>query len=137
MKRIACVVGTRPEAIKMSPLIHELRKDDEFLVSVLATGQHTDMLTQALGDFGLTPDENLNIMRDKQTLDHITASVLQGVGGYLDANPQDMILVHGDTSTTFAAALAGFYRHIPVGHIEAGLRSHNLDSRYYVFVQPD
>ena len=127
MKRIACVVGTRPEAIKMAPLIHELRRDVDFLVSVLATGQHTDMLTQALSDFGLTPDENLNIMRDKQTLDHITASVLQGVGGFLDAHPQDMILVHGDTSTTFAAALAGFYRHIPVGHVEAGLRSHNLD----------
>ena len=127
MKKIACVVGTRPEAIKMSPLIHELRRDRELQVSILATGQHTDMLTQALSDFGLTPDENLNIMRDKQTLDHITASVLQGAGGYLDAHPQDMLLVHGDTSTTFAASLAGFYRHIPVGHVEAGLRSHNLD----------
>ena len=125
-KKIACVVGTRPEAIKMAPLIHELRIDPEFCVTVLATGQHTDMLTQALSDFGLSPDENLNIMRDKQTLDHITSSVLQGVGSFLDANPQDMILVHGDTSTTFAAALAGFYRHIPVGHVEAGLRSHDL-----------
>lgn len=127
MKKIACVVGTRPEAIKMSPLVHELRRDPEFCVSVLATGQHTDMLTQALGDFGLEPDENLSIMRERQSLDHITASVLQGVGGFLDATPQDMILVHGDTSTTFAAALAGFYRHIPVGHVEAGLRSHDLN----------
>lgn len=127
MKKIACVVGTRPEAIKMSPLVHELRRDDEFCVRVLATGQHTDMLTQALGDFGLSADENLSIMRERQSLDHITASVLQGVGGFLDANPQDMILVHGDTSTTFAAALAGFYRHIPVGHVEAGLRSHDLN----------
>ena len=126
MKNIACVVGTRPEAIKMAPLIHELRRDDEFRVTVLATGQHTDMLTQALSDFALEPDANLNIMRDKQTLDHITSSVLQGVGGFLDAEPQDMILVHGDTSTTFSAALAGFYRHIPVGHVEAGLRSHDL-----------
>ena len=126
MKKIACIVGTRPEAIKMSVLIHELRRDPEFLVSVLATGQHTDMLTQALGDFGLIADENLSIMRERQSLDHITASVLQGVGEFLDANPQDMILVHGDTSTTFAAALAGFYRHIPVGHVEAGLRSHDL-----------
>ena len=125
-KKIACIVGTRPEAIKMSPLIHELRRDEEFSVTVLATGQHTDMLTQALSDFGLTPDENLNIMRDKQTLDHITASVLQGVGVFLDTNHQDMILVHGDTSTTFAATLAAFYRHIPVGHVEAGLRSHDL-----------
>ena len=126
MKKIACVVGTRPEAIKMSVLVHELRRDSDFLVSVLATGQHTDMLTQALGDFGLEADENLSIMRERQSLDHITASVLQGVGGFLDANPQDMILVHGDTSTTFSAALAGFYRHIPVGHVEAGLRSHDL-----------
>ena len=110
----------------MSVLIHELRRDPEFLVSVLATGQHTDMLTQALEDFGLIADENLSIMRERQSLDHITASVLQGVGEFLDANPQDMILVHGDTSTTFAAALAGFYRHIPVGHVEAGLRSHDL-----------
>ncbi|MBQ3654097.1 MAG: UDP-N-acetylglucosamine 2-epimerase (non-hydrolyzing) [Synergistaceae bacterium] len=126
MKKIVCIVGTRPEAIKMAPVIHELRKDDGFRVTVLATGQHTDMLTQALSDFGLAPDENLNIMREAQTLDHITASVLQGVGGFLDSKPQDMILVHGDTSTTFAAALAGFYRHIPAGHVEAGLRSHDL-----------
>ncbi len=126
MKRIACIVGTRPEAIKMSPLIHELRKDEGFCVTILATGQHTDMLTQALSDFGLTPDENLSIMRERQSLDHITASVLQGVGGFLDAHPQDMVLVHGDTSTTFAATLAAFYRHIPVGHVEAGLRSHDL-----------
>ncbi|MBQ9432781.1 MAG: UDP-N-acetylglucosamine 2-epimerase (non-hydrolyzing) [Synergistaceae bacterium] len=126
MKKIVCIVGTRPEAIKMSVLIHELRNDSEFAVSVLATGQHTDMLTQALSDFGLIADENLSIMRDRQSLDHITASVLQGVGSFLDENPQDMILVHGDTSTTFAATLAAFYRHIPVGHVEAGLRSHDL-----------
>ena len=126
VKKVLTIFGTRPEAIKMSPLIHELRRDPEFVVRVLATGQHTDMLTQALSDFGLTPDENLNIMRDKQTLDHITSSVLQGVGGFLDADPQDLILVHGDTSTTFAATLAAFYRHVPVGHVEAGLRSHDL-----------
>ena len=126
MKNISCVVGTRPEAIKMAPVILELRKDPELCVTVLATGQHTDMLRQALDDFGLTADFSLNIMRERQTLDHITASVLQGVGGILDAHPQDMILVHGDTSTTFAAALAGFYRHVAVGHVEAGLRSHDL-----------
>ena len=126
MKNIACVVGTRPEAIKMAPVILELRKDPEICVTVLATGQHTDMLKQALDDFGITADFNLNIMRNNQTLDHITASVLQGAGEILDANPQDMILVHGDTSTTFAAALAGFYRHVKIGHVEAGLRSHDL-----------
>ena len=126
MKKIACVIGTRPEAIKMAPVILELRKDPELSVKVLATGQHTDMLKQALDDFGITADYNLNIMRANQTLDHITASVLQGVGEILDADPQDMILVHGDTSTTFAAALAGFYRHVKIGHVEAGLRSHDL-----------
>ncbi len=124
--KIACVVGTRPEAIKMAPLILELRKDSEIDVTVLATGQHTDMLRQALDDFGLTADFNLNIMRDRQTLDHITSSVLQGVGEILDAHNHDMILVHGDTSTTFAAALAGFYRHVKIGHVEAGLRSYDL-----------
>ena len=126
MKKISCVVGTRPEAIKMAPVILEFKKDPEFCVKVLATGQHTDMLKQALDDFGITADYNLNIMRANQTLDHITASVLQGVGEILDADPQDMILVHGDTSTTFAAALAGFYRHVKIGHVEAGLRSHDL-----------
>ena len=126
MKKISCVVGTRPEAIKMAPVILELRKDSELSVSVLATGQHTDMLKQALDDFGITADYNLNIMRANQTLDHITAGVLQGVGEILDSDPQDMILVHGDPSTTFAAALAGFYRHVKIGHVEAGLRSHDL-----------
>jgi len=126
MKNITCVTGTRPEAIKMAPVILELKKNPDFHVTTLATGQHTDMLRQALNDFGLTPDVDLNIMKQAQTLDYITSSVLQGVGKFLDENKQDLILVHGDTSTTFAAALAGFYRHIPVGHVEAGLRSHNL-----------
>ncbi|MBR1486571.1 MAG: UDP-N-acetylglucosamine 2-epimerase (non-hydrolyzing) [Synergistaceae bacterium] len=126
MKNIVCVAGTRPEAIKMAPVILELRKNPDFHVTTLATGQHTDMLRQAFKDFGIVPDVDLNIMKQNQTLDYITSSVLQGVGKFLDDNRQDLILVHGDTSTTFAAALAGFYRHIPVGHVEAGLRSHNL-----------
>ena len=126
MKNITCVTGTRPEAIKMAPVILELRKDPGLRVTILATGQHTDMLRQALKDFGLVPDVDLNIMRQAQTLDYITSSVLTGVGKFLDDDPQDMILVHGDTSTTFAAALAGFYRHVPVAHVEAGLRSHDL-----------
>ncbi|MBQ6919412.1 MAG: UDP-N-acetylglucosamine 2-epimerase (non-hydrolyzing), partial [Synergistaceae bacterium] len=126
MKKIACIVGTRPEAIKMAPVILELRKDSGIKVTVLATGQHTDMLRQALDDFGITADFNLNIMRDRQSLDHIMSSVLTGVGQILDSEPQDMILVHGDTSTTFAASLAGFYRHVRIGHVEAGLRSHDL-----------
>lgn len=127
MYKITCVAGTRPEAIKMAPLISAMRADERFSVTVLATGQHTDMLRQALSDFDITPDADLNIMRERQSLDHITSAVLTGTGAFLDENPQDMILVHGDTSTTFAAALAAFYRHIPVGHVEAGLRSGNMD----------
>ena len=126
MKNITCIVGTRPEAIKMAPVIQELRSDENFHVTTLATGQHTDMLIQALDDFGIKPDVDLHIMKSKQSLDYVTASVLQGVGNFLDENKQDLILVHGDTSTTFAASLAGFYRHVKIGHVEAGLRSHNL-----------
>ena len=126
MRKIICIIGTRPEAIKMAPVIQELKKDENFCVTTLATGQHTDMLRQALDDFGIKSDYDMNIMKARQTLDYITSSVLNGVGEILDSDPQNMILVHGDTSTTFAAALAGFYRHIPVGHVEAGLRSHNL-----------
>lgn len=125
-RKITCITGTRPEAIKMAPVILELKRDKNFCVTTLATGQHTDMLIQALNDFGLTPDINLNIMKTSQSLDYITSSVLNGVGEFLDSEKQDMILVHGDTSTTFAASLAGFYRHIPVGHVEAGLRSNDL-----------
>lgn len=126
MKKITCIIGTRPEAIKMAPVIQELKRDSNFCITTLATGQHTDMLAQALNDFGIKPDVDLHIMKAKQSLDYITASVLQGVGEFLDANKQDIILVHGDTSTTFAASLAGFYRHVRIGHVEAGLRSHNL-----------
>jgi UDP-N-acetylglucosamine 2-epimerase (non-hydrolysing) len=84
------------------------------------------MLSQALGHFGIEADADLAVMRDRQTLDHVTSAVLEGVGAFLDSTPQDLLLVHGDTTTTFAAALAGFYRKIPVGHVEAGLRSHDL-----------
>ena len=124
--KISCVVGTRPEAIKMAPVIRALRGDERFDVTVLATGQHMEMLAQALEHFSIKAGVNLAIMKDRQTLDHITSAVLTGTGGFLDENPQDMVLVHGDTSTTFAAALAAFYRHIPVGHVEAGLRSRDM-----------
>lgn len=126
MKNIACIIGTRPEAIKMAPVILALRDVNNFCVTTLATGQHTDMLRQALDDFNITPDYDLNIMRSSQTLDYITSSVLTGVGSFLDNHPQDIILIHGDTSTTFASGLAAFYRHVTVGHVEAGLRSHDL-----------
>ena len=124
--KILSVVGTRPEAIKMAPLILKLKNDPAFSSKVLASGQHSDMLLQALSHFGIKPDENLRIMVERQTLEHITSSVLKGVGTFLDSNPQDMVLVHGDTTTTFAAALAGFYSKTPVGHVEAGLRSYDL-----------
>lgn len=126
-RRITCVVGTRPEAIKMAPVIRSLREDPRLAVTVLATGQHQSMLQEALAYFHIEADLDLNVMKDRQSLDHITSAVLTGVGKFLDAHPQDMLLVHGDTSTTLAAALAGFYRHIPVGHVEAGLRSHNME----------
>ncbi|MDR1377193.1 MAG: UDP-N-acetylglucosamine 2-epimerase (non-hydrolyzing) [Synergistaceae bacterium] len=124
--KIACVVGTRPEAIKMAPLVLALKREPVFETRVLASGQHTDMLFQALNHFGIEADANLNVMEHAQTLEHITSAVLEGVGSFLDENPQDLLLVHGDTTTTFASALAGFYRKTPVGHVEAGLRSHDL-----------
>jgi UDP-N-acetylglucosamine 2-epimerase (non-hydrolysing) len=127
---LTCVVGTRPEAIKMAPLILKLRENPRFRVQVLASGQHADMLFQALDHFGIRADVDLGIMRDRQSLDHITAAVLEGVGTFLDSNPQDMLLVHGDTTTTLSAALAGFYRKIPVAHVEAGLRSRDMTSPF-------
>ncbi|HCL80634.1 MAG TPA: UDP-N-acetylglucosamine 2-epimerase (non-hydrolyzing) [Synergistaceae bacterium] len=126
MKNITCIVGTRPEAIKMAPVILALR-DDRFRVTVLSTGQHSHMLHQALSTFRITADIDLSIMQERQTLDAVTAKVLQGVGYFLDRAEQDLVLVHGDTTTTMAATLACFYRHVPVGHVEAGLRSHDLD----------
>lgn len=125
-KTVVCVVGTRPEAIKMAPVIIALRKQDYFDVKILATGQHAAMLDQALGYFDLTADVNLHIMKAMQSLDHITSSVLTGAGEYFDSVKPAAVLVHGDTTTTFAAALAAFYRGIPVGHVEAGLRSGNM-----------
>ena len=95
--KLLCVIGTRPEAIKMSPLINLLKSDDNFQVSVLTTGQHTDMLMQALAFFNIKPDYDLNIMRERQSLGYITSAVLTGTGNYLDENNQDIVLVHGDT----------------------------------------
>ncbi len=125
-RKIVCVFGTRPEAIKMAPVVMALREVEDFDVKILATGQHSDMLDQALGYFNLTADINLHIMKQAQSLDYITSSVLTGAGEYLDKTKPDAILVHGDTTTTFAAALAAFYRKIKIGHVEAGLRSNNI-----------
>lgn len=124
-KKIVCVVGTRPEGIKMAPLIRVLREQN-FPVTVLSTGQHLQMLHQSLEFFGIEADVNLSVMEERQTLDRVTAKVLGGVGAFLDRRPQDLVLVHGDTTTTMASALAAFYRSIPVGHVEAGLRSGDM-----------
>lgn len=125
-KTITLVVGTRPEAIKMAPVFHALQRDGRFRPHLLATGQHADMLLGPLSFFGLVPDDNLGIMRERQTLDYVTAAVLEGAGTVFDRERPAMVLVHGDTTTTLAAALAAFYRKIPVGHVEAGLRSGDL-----------
>lgn len=125
-KKIICVMGTRPEAIKMAPVVIALRKEPSFDVRILATGQHAAMLDQVLDFFKLTADKNLHIMKERQTLDYITSSVLTGAGAYFDETAPVAVLVHGDTTTTFAAGLAAFYRNIPIGHVEAGLRSWNM-----------
>ena len=121
--------GTRPEAIKMCPLVRELKsRPDEFEVVVCATGQHREMLDQVLSTFGVVPDHDLHVMKASQTLFDITSDVLLKIKGVLEEELPDAVLVHGDTTTSFAAALAAFYLHIPVGHVEAGLRTRNLAS---------
>jgi len=129
MKRIMLVFGTRPEAIKMCPLVKEFQKyPNDFETLVCVTGQHREMLDQVLTIFGVTPDYDLNIMKQGQDLFDVTARVLTGMRDVLDAAKPDVVLVHGDTTTSMAAAMAAFYRQIPVGHVEAGLRTHNLYS---------
>ena len=125
-RKIVCVFGTRPEAIKMAPVVMALREVENFDVEILATGQHLEMLDQPLQYFRLTADLNLHIMKQAQSLDYITSSVLTGAGEYFDRVKPDAVLVHGDTTTTFAASLAAFYRKIKIGHVEAGLRSGNM-----------
>ncbi|WP_241156049.1 non-hydrolyzing UDP-N-acetylglucosamine 2-epimerase [Adlercreutzia sp. ZJ154] len=128
-KKIMLVFGTRPEAIKMCPLVNELKsRHDAFEVVVCVTGQHREMLDQVLRVFGVSPDYDLSIMKPSQTLFDITCDILTRLRTVLEAEQPDCVLVHGDTSTSFAAALACFYLHIPVGHVEAGLRTYDLDS---------
>ena len=129
MKRILLVFGTRPEAIKMCPLVKEFQKHPEkFETVVCVTGQHREMLDQVLQIFEVKPDYDLNIMKQGQDLYDVTARVLVGMRDILDTVKPDVVLVHGDTTTSMAAAMAAFYRQIPVGHVEAGLRTHNLYS---------
>ena len=125
MKKIMLVFGTRPEAIKMCPLVQELKKREGIRTVVCVTGQHRSMLDQVLEAFQVTPDYDLAIMKERQTLFDITVHVLEGIRTVLEKEKPDVVLVHGDTSTTFAAALACFYLQIPVGHVEAGLRTYN------------
>ncbi len=129
MKKIMLVFGTRPEAIKMAPLVKEFQKyPDIFEVLVCVTGQHRQMLDQVLSLFEIIPDYDLNIMKHGQDLYEITARVLVGMRDILQISKPDLVLVHGDTTTSTASALAAFYQQIPVGHIEAGLRTHNIYS---------
>ena len=130
-KRVMLVFGTRPEAIKMCPLVNELKKrSDVFDTCVCVTGQHRQMLDQVLETFHVTPDYDLSIMKEKQSLFSITIDILEKIKSVLDKEKPDVVLVHGDTSTTFVTALACFYLNIPVGHVEAGLRTYNIASPY-------
>ena len=130
MKTIMLVFGTRPEAIKMCPLVNELKSRDHIKTVVCVTGQHRQMLDQVLDAFCVVPDYDLSIMKDKQTLFDITTNILNRIDEVLDEVKPDIVLVHGDTSTAFVTALACFYKQISVGHVEAGLRTYNILSPY-------
>ncbi|WP_347489380.1 UDP-N-acetylglucosamine 2-epimerase (non-hydrolyzing) [Desulfoscipio sp. XC116] len=128
--KIAVVFGTRPEAIKMAPLVRMLKNDDQLKCRVAVTAQHREMLDQVLQLFDIVPDHDLNIMQAGQTLFDITGRALAGLQRVLEAERPDLVLVHGDTTTTFVAALASYYMQVPVGHVEAGLRTGNKYSPY-------
>ena len=130
MKKVMLVFGTRPEAIKMCPLVNELKKREELQTVVCVTGQHRQMLDMVLEAFDVTPEYDLSIMKDKQTLFDVTTNILNRIKEVLEKEKPDVVLVHGDTSTTFVTALACFYLQIPVGHVEAGLRTYNIYSPY-------
>lgn len=130
MKKIITIFGTRPEAIKMAPLVKQLEKEPEIKSIVCVTAQHREMLDQVLNYFEITPDYDLNIMRSKQSLTGITSKVLEGLEEIFREEKPDMVLVHGDTTTTFAGGLAAFYQQIKVGHVEAGLRTFD---KYFPF----
>lgn len=130
MKKVMLVFGTRPEAIKMCPLVKELKRRPAMQTVVCVTGQHRQMLDQVLDAFNVIPDYDLSIMKDKQTLFDVTVEILNRIRQVLEKEKPDVVLVHGDTSTTFVTALACFYMHIPVGHVEAGLRTYDIDSPF-------
>ncbi|KGI86216.1 MULTISPECIES: non-hydrolyzing UDP-N-acetylglucosamine 2-epimerase [Exiguobacterium] len=130
MKKVMTVFGTRPEAIKMAPLVLELKKREGVEPIVVVTAQHRQMLDQVLELFEIKPDYDLDIMKDKQTLYDVTSRVLKGMGEVIAETKPDIVLVHGDTTTTFAASLAAFYNQVAVGHVEAGLRTYNKYSPF-------
>lgn len=130
MKKVMVVFGTRPEAIKMCPLVNELKSRDKLKTVVCVTGQHRQMLDQVLEAFDVEPDYDLSIMKEKQTLFDVTINILGKIRDVLEKEKPDVVLVHGDTTTTFTTALACFYMQIPVGHVEAGLRTYNIYSPY-------
>src|SRR5690625_4082442 len=128
--KVMSIFGTRPEAIKMAPLVLELNKREEFESIVTVTAQHREMLDQVLEVFGITPDFDLNVMQKGQSLVQITNRTLEGLDEIFQKEQPDIVLVHGDTSTTFAASLAAYYNQIPIGHVEAGLRTWNKYSPF-------
>lgn len=131
MKKVMLVFGTRPEAIKMCPLVNELKKNkSDFKTVVCVTGQHREMLDQVLHAFSVVPDYDLSIMKSKQTLFDVTINILDKIKQVLDSEKPDIVLVHGDTSTTFVTALACYYLQIPIGHVEAGLRTYDIYSPF-------
>lgn len=130
MKKVMTVFGTRPEAIKMCPLVKELKTRDNLETIVCVTGQHREMLDQVLKTFDVVPDYDLSIMKEKQSLFDVTINILDKIRHVLEEAKPDVVLVHGDTSTTFVTTLACFYLQIPVGHVEAGLRTYNINSPY-------
>lgn len=130
MKRIMTIFGTRPEAIKMAPLVLQLKKDEQLEPIVVVTAQHREMLDSVLDTFGIKPDYDLNVMKQGQTLSEVTSRVLTGLESVIKQAKPDMILVHGDTTTTFAGSLAAFYNEISIGHVEAGLRTWNKYSPF-------
>lgn len=130
MKKVMLVFGTRPEAIKMCPLVNELKTRKQIKAIVCVTGQHREMLNQVLQIFHVKPDYNLSIMKERQTLFDVTVNILERIKEVLEKEMPDIVLVHGDTSTTFVTALSCYYLQIPVGHVEAGLRTYNIYSPY-------
>ena len=130
MKKVMLVFGTRPEAIKMCPLIKELQKRENCSIKVCVTGQHKEMIISVLNFFNIEPDYNLNIMKNKQNLFDITFNILDKIKNVLEIEKPDIVLVHGDTTTTFATSLACFYMKIAVGHVEAGLRTYDINSPF-------